>query len=94
MLHGMAMNAGTYKAPVTGRTAKKPFFTAKTPKGPGDHMEAPFVRLPLQLSPLAVTFACHTLILIAETNLCLLQLLPDRFEAPVASIHFNSLGEE
>ena len=39
----MAMNAGTYKAPVTGRTAKKPFFTAKTPKGPGDHMEAPFV---------------------------------------------------
>ncbi|DBB18129.1 TPA: hypothetical protein ACH3X3_003106 [Trebouxia sp. C0006] len=58
----MAMNAGTYKAPVTGRTAKKPFFTAKTPKGPGDHMEAPF-------------------------------LFPDRFEAPVASIHFNSLGE-
>ena len=85
----MAMNAGTYKAPVTGRTAKKPFFTAKTPKGPGDHMEAPFVSLHLWV----VTFACHTLILIAEIELCLLQLFPDRFEAPVASIHFNSLGE-
>ncbi len=65
----MAMNAGMYKAPVTGRTAKKPFFTAKTPKGPGDHMEAPFVSV--QLSRMAVTFACHTLISVAETELCL-----------------------
>lgn len=44
----MAMNAGTYKAPVTGRTQKKPFFTAKTPRGPGDHLEAPFVSTLLQ----------------------------------------------
>lgn len=40
---GMAMNAGNYKAPITGRTQKKPFFTAKTPRGPPDHLEAPFV---------------------------------------------------
>ena len=45
----MAMNAGTYKAPVTGRTQKKPFFTAKTPRGAGDHLEAPFVSTFLQV---------------------------------------------
>ena len=40
---GMAMNAASYRRPVTGGTAKKPFFTAKTPKGADDHMETPFV---------------------------------------------------
>lgn len=39
----MAMNAASYRRPITGRTAKKPFFTAKTPKGADDHMETPFV---------------------------------------------------
>ena len=41
----MAMNAASYRRPVTGGTAKKPFFTAKTPKGADDHMETPFVSL-------------------------------------------------
>lgn len=41
----MAMNAASYRRPITGGTAKKPFFTAKTPKGADDHMETPFVSL-------------------------------------------------
>ena len=40
-------------------------------------------RLSLQASPLANI----------SGRLALLQLFPDRFEAPVASVHFNSLGK-
>lgn len=46
----MAMNAASYRRPITGGTAKKPFFTAKTPKGADDHMETPFVSLPAVLA--------------------------------------------
>ena len=79
--------AQSFRLPLSGREQKRPFLTAQTPRGKheGDSKDQVTALLP-SLSWWSCLASPHML-------LPTVQLAPDRFSAPMASISFNSLGE-